>query len=224
MLKKENIEALLKIDTENNLDNRYLRILSCDNPIKELYVFHLNDVKREYKNMSKEFENKLLFCIYKFNLDLHSYLNGTKAKINTVNCAFKLDNYIVQKAMFEIFEFYSLLESTFNKNRFHEEILDELYSYKISNYIAILQFLNLVDINNDICNSKILSRFHNIKEEIDNYYDDKMNQLILINEFNEHLKYFSKQIEFIKQYKLLEAEDFLIYILLFDIKHNKKTD
>lgn len=223
MLKKENIDTLLKINTENN-DNRYLRIMSCDNPIKQLYVFYLNDIKREFKNeLDNKFDSQILMCTYKFYSTLYEYLNDNTKSINVTNCCFKIDNNIIQNAMTEIFNFHTLLAAIFSKGTFHEEIANELFSYKISNYIVILQFLNLVDINNCTNSSKILSRFYNIKEQLNNYYDDKMDRLILIKEINEHTKYFSKQIAFIREYNLLKAEDFLLYILLFDIKHNKNT-
>ena len=49
MLTKQRIEALLKLNTQNNKDTIALRIMSCSNPIKELYVYELSTIKKEYE-------------------------------------------------------------------------------------------------------------------------------------------------------------------------------
>ena len=75
MLAKESIEALLKIDTQNPNDNRLLRIMSCNNPIKDLYVYHLGDIKEEFNQDVRSFEGQIALCIYKFDMDIYNYLN-----------------------------------------------------------------------------------------------------------------------------------------------------
>ena len=74
MLTKEKIEALLKIDTQNKTDTRAIRIMSCDNPIKDLFVYDLNSIREEFNENPSGFESQLALCIYKYDKELNLYL------------------------------------------------------------------------------------------------------------------------------------------------------
>ncbi len=225
MLSKENIEALLKIDTQNSTDNRYIRIMSCDNPVKELFVYHLQEVNQEFdvpNGTLYPFEIEIALCILKYDKDLHAYLNGDLTVEYGNKCpTIVLSQQMIERAIDEIFDFYTLVSevATGNGTLSHEH-LDLILTYKIPNYIAILQLCGIVDLSEGLSRSKFLDRFLNIKDQVANYRDNRMKKETFLKEFREHLDYLSKQKKIIEEYNMKE-EDFLVYSILFDIRHYK---
>lgn len=221
MLSRENIEELLKIDTENKTDNRCLRIMSCHNPVKDLYVFDLNAIHKELGCYPKHFEEKIALCIYRYDKYIHDYLNGETDELLTMSPTTILSKEIIENALRELTEFYSLLTTALLEecNPMHE-VIEKLYSYKMPNYIAVLQHSGLVDVNEDIYRSKILDRFHNIKAQTINYRNERMDKTLLLKELKAHVEFFSKQLNLINEYKMYD-EDFLVFTIMFDIRHFK---
>ncbi len=222
MLTKEIIKALLEIDTENTSDNRILRILSCDTPIKDVFLYHYCEVKKEFNQDPKNLDDRLILCILKFNTDLYRFLIGEKSEIYTKNCAIKLDKDIIQNALNELYKLYYLLKKVAIYNDYSLNTLTELENLKISNYIAILQICGIVNIDENIYRSKLLSRFFNIKEQVKNYLDEKMIKTILSKEFSSHFKYISRQVQLLEKYNIAN-EDFIIFTIIFDIRHYKNS-
>ncbi len=221
MLSRENIETLLKIDTENKTDNRCLRILSCHTPVKDFYVFRLKEVMQGLDFYPKQLEEQIALCIQKYNKDMHDYLNGDDSKLLTMSHTTKLNKDIITQAIVELKDFYSLLTLVIIEEcESRDAIIEELYSYKMPNYIAILQHCGLVDVNEDVYRSKILDRFHNIKAQAINYRNERMDKKVLLKEIKSHVEFFSKQLDLIEKYNMYD-EDFLIFTIMFDIRHFK---
>lgn len=220
MLTKERIEALLKINTKNKQDCRAIRIMSCDNPIKELFIYELGNIKNEFNEYPTEFEKQLALCIYKFDKELNLYLNKKPNNINIKNSALILNSELIKRAISELNELHYLLSNVVENNVFNSDILYDILNFKPNNYIAILQICGLVDISNDIFRSKILSRILNIKEQIVNYKNGRMKKEKLIYEFEFQLQYISSQLYTIENTNMYE-EDFLIYVIMFDIRPYK---
>ena len=220
MLKEETIQALLKVDTKNPNDNRMLRIMSCSNPIKDLYVYHLSEVRESLNKYPNKFEDMLVLCIYKFDCDVYDYLEGNRPDIYTKTCAVKLDKELIKGAVNELYMLFSLIAEAISSGVIDHKTVCDIAEYKMPNYIAILQLCGLIDINDDVYRSKILSRFHNIKDEIISYRDMRMDKDKLLEEFRHHLEFFSEQLDYIKKYNMY-GEDFLVYTIMFDIRHYK---
>lgn len=224
MLNIEVIKALMKIDTENPKDNRSLRIMSCDNPIKDNYVYYLSDIRDFFQLDSipvKSFEDTLALCILKYNMDVRDYLNGTlEGELNTKCSTCTLSKEIIQQAIKEVVGFYELVGRIAEQELVSSTEITEVMQYKLPCYTAILQICGLVDISEDAYRSKFLDRFINIKDQVTNYKDGRMDRAAFNSEFKAHLKYLSKQIGIIKDYNMYE-EDFLVYTIMFDIRHYK---
>ena len=220
MLTKEKIKALLKIDTQNKNDTRTIRIMSCDNPVKDNFVYYLNSIRKEFGEEPKGFEEQLVLCIYKYDKDLNLFLNGKINSINVKASTINLTKDLIQNAIKELNDFCLLLGKIAYKDDFSSQTLYDIIHFKLNNYIAILQLCGLLDISDDIYRSKTLARILNAKNQAENYKDGKMNSSLLVVEYIEHIAYFKSQFKIINEYKLYE-EDFLIYVIMFDIRHYK---
>lgn len=221
MLSYERIFELLQIDTQHD-DSRALRIMSCENPIKDLYVYELAQIKRKYNVSTNDFISTLATCIKAYNEEVATYLQNPNFSIHSENSAIHLSNELIQNAIAELFSVITLLKAIVLYDDYSYPLLRELQHVKIDNYIAILQICGLVDMNNNQFRSKNLSRIQNIKEQVSNYCDQKMPQEKLAEEFNSHLDYFTEQAELIET---MQGEDFLIYVIMFDTrryKYNRK--
>lgn len=217
MLTEETIEALLKIKTHHASNTRSLRIMSCDNPIKELFVYDLKEIREEFNENPEGFEKQLALCIYKFDRELNLYLNNMPNHTNIKATATQLSLAIIQNAINEI----TALRDLIVKSIMEPSNMD-LVNYNPVNYIALLQMCGLVDISNNVYRSKLLSRIINMKQQVRNYNDDKMRRATFAEEFRSHLEYVSYQLDIINTNKMYN-EDFLVYIIMFDIRHYKKN-
>lgn len=222
MLTKERIEALLKINTQNNKDNIALQIMSCSNPIKELYVYELSTIKKEYEEKQVDFDKLLTLCILKFNKELSLYLNNKQNNLKLHDKFIHLDTEIIRTAKIELKKLYFLLQHIISQNDFSSQTINKALNLELDNYIAILQLCGLVNISNNVFKSKLLSIFLNIKEELNNYVDGRMNFSRLLVSLREYENYIFYQINLIDNY-FSSDEDFLVYIIMFDTKHISNT-
>ena len=220
MLTRDKIEALLKINTNNKKDSRYLRIMSCDNPIKELYIYHLPRIKDEFNENPKGFDEQIELCIFKFISDVHSYLNGEDVEINFKSCAVSLNRQLLTNALKELFDLYHLITDVYEKNDYTFDELHAISSFRFPNYIAVLQLCGIIDINEDVYRSKLLARLLNIKDQVRNYRENRMNLDILKSEFSSHVDFLTEHVDRIREYDISE-EDFPAYLIMFDIRHYK---
>lgn len=70
MLNKEVINELLNIKTSNTSNDRFLKIMQCNNPIKTNYIFHLKEIKKYFNLSNTSFEENIIYSIYKYDIDL----------------------------------------------------------------------------------------------------------------------------------------------------------
>lgn len=222
MLTKETIEALLENNMQNNKDTIALQIMSCSNPIKELYVYELSTIKKEYEEKKVDFDKLLALCILKFNKELTLYLNNKQNVLKLHDNFIHLNTKIIKNAKLELKNLHLLLKHIINTQDFSSKTINSLLEFKLDNYIALLQLCGLVNISDNIFKSKILSIFLNIKEEFNNYNDGRMNFSRLIVNLIEYENYISSQINLIDNYFLYD-EDFLVYIIMFDTKQISNT-
>lgn len=221
MLSYERIFELLQIDTQHD-DSRALRIMSCENPIKDLYVYELAQIKRKYDISTSDFVYTLATCIKEYNEEVALHLKDQTKPVHSENKTINLTEELIDGAIADIYNIYTVLNAIVLCNDYSFPLLRELQHIKVDNFIAILQVCGLVDLNNNQFRSKLLSRIQNIKEQVSNYCDEKMPQEKLVEEFTSHLDYFTQQKQMIDQ---MQGEDFLVYVIMFDTrryKHNRK--
>ena len=153
-------------------------------------------------------------------MDIYNYLNNDGEDIHTRHCAVKLSKKIITDAINELLNFYALLVKAILNDIPNCALINDIYSFKMPNYIAILQLCGLVDISEDIYRSKILDRFHNIKDQAYSYKNERIAQKVLLEEFKSHIEFFASQLDIIKKNNMYD-EDFLVYVIMFDIRHYK---
>lgn len=222
MLTKEKIEALLKIDTQNKTDTRAIRIMSCDNPIKDLFVYDLNSIREEFNENPKGFESQLALCIYKYDKELNLYLNGQIESVNVKAPTITLKKQMIQNSIKEFCNFYALLKKVADDSDYSYQTLYDIIHFRLDNYTSILQLCGLINISDNEFRSKFLSRVINVKIQTENFKDGKMSPIIFANEYAEHIDYIGSQLKLINDYELYD-EDFLIYVIMFDIRHYKRN-
>lgn len=220
MLTKEKIEALLKIDTQNLNDTRLMRIMSCDTPVKDLFVYDLGKIKKELGVNPQKFDEQLVLCIYKYDLELNNYLEGNTDYINVKSSAIKLDKDLLSNSLREIYDFYDLVLKVAHEKDLSYDTLYKIAHFSFDSYTQVLQLCGLINISENIFRSKLLARILNAKEQVKNYKEDRMPYTTLEEEFIKHAIYLSSQINLIKENNLFD-EDFIIYIIMFDIRHYK---
>lgn len=225
MLTNEKIEALLKIDTQNPNDTRLLRIMSCDTPIKDIFVYDLSKIKKEFGVNPQKFDSQLALCIYKYDSELKDYLEGNTDYINVKSSVIKLTKELISNSIEEIYGFYDLVQNVANQKDLSYDTLYKIVHFNFESYTQILQLCGLVNISDNIFRSKLLARILNAKEQVKNYKEDRMPYTTLEEEFIKHADYLSSQVKLIEENNLTQ-EDFLIYVIVFDIrhfKHNRKN-
>ncbi len=220
MLTNEKIEALLKIDTQNPNDTRLLRIMSCDTPIKDIFVYDLSKIKKEFGVNPQKFDSQLALCIYKYDLELKDYLEGNTDYINVKSSVIKLTKELISNSIEEIYGFYNLVQNVANQKDLSYDTLYKIVHFNFESYTQILQLCGLVNISDNIFRSKLLARILNAKEQVKNYKEDRMPYTTLEEEFIKHADYLSSQVKLIEENNLTQ-EDFLIYVIVFDIRHYK---
>lgn len=220
MLTNEKIEALLKIDTQNPSDTRLLRIMSCDTPVKDIFVYDLSKIKKEFGVDPQKFDTQLALCIYKYDLELKNYLEGNSDYINVKSSVIKLTKELISNSIKEIHDFYDLIQKVAVQEDLSYDTLYKILHFSFESYIQLLQLCGLINISDNIFRSKLLARVLNAKEQVKNYKEDRMPYTTLEEEFIKHAEYLSSQFRLIEENNLTQ-EDFLIYIILFDIRHYK---
>ncbi len=220
MLTNEKIEALLKIDTQNPSDTRLLRIMSCDTPVKDIFVYDLSKIKKEFGVNPQKFDTQLALCIYKYDLELKNYLEGNSDYINVKSSVIKLTKELISNSIKEIHDFYDLIQKVAVQEDLSYDTLYKILHFSFESYIQLLQLCGLINISDNIFRSKLLARVLNAKEQVKNYKEDRMPYTTLEEEFIKHAEYLSSQFRLIEENNLTQ-EDFLIYIILFDIRHYK---
>ncbi len=216
MINEKIIEELFNIPTNNVTDNRYLRIMLCDNPIKYIYVFYLKSIKNYFNLKETCFEKNIIYCTYKYDIDLNYKLKNNSIVEN--DTSIKISTNIINNAIHEIKEINFLLNQEYITN----ELIEKILKCNLRNYIKILKFCSIIDTNKNICHSKILSRISNLKKQLISYLNKNLSIELLAKEFGIQKYYINNYLNTMQKYNLYN-EDFIIYTILFDIKHTKNN-
>lgn len=217
MLTKQRINSLLEVNTNNKENSKILRIMSCDNPVKDLYLYELKNIKREFDEKPQKIDDQISLCIFKFYMELKLYLEGKPSSLTLKNLNITLDSHLIDNAIEEIYKLYYLIDVVLNRKDFYDNTFNKLLSFQMDNYISILQLFGLINISNNIYNSKMLSILLTLKEIVKNYKHGKITKKVFTNELTLCFNYLSTQLDILK-HNFLYKEDFLIYIIIFDIR------
>lgn len=213
MISKEIIEELINIKTNNTSNDRFLKIMRCNNPIKINYIFHLKEIKKYFNLSDTNFEENVIYSIYKYDIDLNYNL-----KINNLikNSDIELNLNTIKLAINEIVNFHNIL----SLNNITYKI-NAILNYKLKYYIYILKFCNILNIYENTNYSKIYHRIFNLKDNCISYLKNKISIDKLKNEVKIQYEFFGNYLYILNRYNLYN-EDFIIYTILFDIKSNKQ--
>lgn len=222
MLKNEDIQAILKVKTATPNVSRAQKIMYCDNTVKELFIYNISDVIKEVGIKPQSFDEQIEICLIVFNKRMHSYFNNEDVNLKFFNPIIKLNLNILRDAELELRTLSRMLKDSNDGQMINYEMIKEIRAYNISNYIAILEVLGIVDVNNCVYCSKILARLLNIKEQIDHFMVKKMDITLLISELKSHNEFFYEQVAYIDKFKLY-GQDFILYPILFDMRKNKEN-
>ena len=213
MISIEIIKELLNIKTNNTSNDRFLKIMRCNNPIKINYIFHLKEIKKYFNLSDTDFEENIIYSVYKYNVDLnYSLKNNNLIKENDI----ELNLTTIKLAIDEIVKFYNIL----NLNNIPYKI-NAILNYKLEYYIYVLKFCNILNIYENTNYSKIYHRIFNLKSNCNSYLKNKISINKLKNEFEIQYSFFYNYLYILNNYNLYN-EDFIIYTILFDIKSNKQ--
>jgi len=219
MLSIEKINGLLNIPI-NCEDGRLMRLLSCDNSIKTLFVFHSSSLPA-----CKGLEERLKFCILRFT-EIVIYLLNSNGNVKrekllgiTSNMAILPTKEIIKNAMREIKDWYSFLEYIPNENDFYK-LYTSASSLSMINYTVLANFCGITDFCKNVNNSKTLRRFTNFQEQTLQVYKKNMTFEMYLSEVKNHKKYIEDLYQIYTEFELTEY-DFLTFILLFDIRKNR---
>ena len=155
MISIEIIKELLNIKTNNTSNDRFLKIMRCNNPIKINYIFHLKEIKKYFNLSDTDFEENIIYSVYKYNVDLnYSLKSNNLIKENDI----ELNLTTIKLAIDEIVNFYNIL----NLNNIPYKI-NAILNYKLEYYIYVLKFCNILNIYENTNYSKIYHRIFNLK-------------------------------------------------------------
>ncbi|MDO4282428.1 MAG: hypothetical protein Q4D02_02225 [Clostridia bacterium] len=218
MLTAEKIEGLLKVQI-NCEEGRLLRLMSCDNSIKSIFVYHSFD-----SSIPCRFDLRVKTAISIFN-DMVNYIlqnegNVDKSKIAEIDMNSILPTKeIIANAMIEIQNWYILLKEILEKCSL-SELYERATKLSMMNYIILANFCGITDFCKNINNSRMLRRFSNFQNQTNQLSRGSIPLGAYLNEVQNHKEYIESMYKIYAEFEL-EEEDFLQFMLLFDIRKNK---
>lgn len=216
MLTAEKLEVLLSEPTKTG-DTRLMRLMSCDNYIKYIFVY--------YKLNLTTFEARTKASILKFSSIVSNILLNegriTKDTIFGITSSTLLPtNEIITNAILELKNWYDTL-SYINSEKFDTlELEYKVNSLSLQNYIFLTNFCGITSLEKGTNNSKIVKRFMNFEEQTSNFLNGFFLTHSYFKEVLEHIKYLDDFYLLYQKYEI-SNEEFLCFILLFDIRKNK---
>ncbi len=216
MITIEKIDELLNVPIKCE-DGRFIRIMSCDNILKKILLFHSHELK-----LNGNFENQLKTVILRFSEMVHYILenpeNINRESLFGVNKFMVLPTKeIIQNSIFEIKDWYILLDDTLKDLSNLDFEIDNL---SMINYIVIANFCGISDFSRGINSSRLLRRFINFQNQTASFYRHDISTKIFLEEIKNHKEYIETMTKIYKGLDL-EPEDLLTFILLFDIRKNR---
>lgn len=218
MLTIEKIEQLLKVPVKCK-EGRLMRLMSCENFIKKIFIFHSFDLP-----CNGNFDTQIKYSILKFSqIENSILLNSGNIDKNYIsrftNLPFLPTINIVKNAILEIKTWYDTLNYILETNDFSkiEFIVNNL---SLENYIMLANFCGITDFSQNINCSRIIRRFSNFKELTKKFFNHNISKLIYLQETKNHKEYIESMYKIYQDFNLSEY-DFMTFILLFDIRKNR---
>lgn len=219
MLTAERLEGLLKVPMKCE-EGRMLRLMSCDNSIKNLFLYYQFDSSFIYCN----FDERVKACIYKFD-EMINYILENEGKVDRGKIA-EIDansilptKQIISNAILEIKNWHDALESILNgSNRIM--LYNVVNNLSMMNYIVLANFCGIADFCKNINNSRILRRFVNFQSQTEQLSRGCISFETYLSEVANHKAYIESMYNIYTDFDLAE-ENFLTFMLLFDIRKNR---
>ncbi len=218
MLNAKTLESLLNAPIKCD-EGRLMRLMSCDNPIKTIYIFHHYD-----SSVQGSFECKVKASILEFSKMVDYLLknegNVDRDRLIGVNkVAILPTRNIIKNALYEIANWIYLLKEILVSNDI-TTLYSDIYSLSMINYIVLTSFCGITDFSKNINNSRTLRRFINFQKESKQFIKGDIHIDAYLKEVANHKQFLEETFRTFFKYDLLE-EDFLAFILLFDIRKNR---
>lgn len=216
MITTQKIDELLNVPIKCE-DGRLIRLMSCDNILKKILLFHSHEL-----NLSGNFETQLKTVILRFSEMVH-YILENPGNVNRQNL-FGVNKFmvlptkeIIQNTILEIKAWNMLLDDTLKDLSNLDFEIDNL---SMINYIIIANFCGISDFSRGINSSRLLRRFINFQNQTSSFYRHDISTKLFLDEVKNHKEYLENMAKIYKESNL-ETEDLLTFILLFDIRKNR---
>lgn len=218
MLTIKKIEELLSVPIKCK-EGRLIRLMSCDNFIKNIFIYHSFDLPN-----NGNFDMQIKYSILKFSQIETSILdsgnNIDKSYISKfTNSLFLPTMEIVKNAILEIKSWYDTLNYILESNDF-SKIAILLNNLSLENYIILTNFCGITDFSQNINCSRFIRRFSNFQELTEKFLKHNISAHIYLQEVKNHKEYIESMYKIYKDFNLSEY-DFMTFILLFDIRKNR---
>ena len=218
MLTNQKIHEMMEIPIEKYPPGRFLRLMSWDNPVKNLYIFFPNE------DINTEGTSRIEYCIQIFYQDTLYLLQAQsidRQKLHAIKPTVILPTkQNVISAIQEISMFYHFLQNISKRNLSISEIVEQAKNLSLDNFILITNYCNITDFSKNINNSHMVRRFANFQKHTNHLFHDPSYMEIYLKEVENQLAYLNGLKAIYEQYEL-GIEDFITFVLLFDLRKNK---
>lgn len=218
MLTTEKLEGLLNVPMKCE-EGRLLRLMSCDNSIKSLFLYYQFDGLVYCK-----FDERVKASIYKFD-EMINYILENEGKVDKKRIleidtnAILPTKQIISNAILEIQNWYNALENILNCSK-RIMLYSLVNNLSMINYIILANFCGIADFCKSINNSRILRRFINFQSQTKQLSKGCISFETYLSEVANHKVYIENMYNIYTGFELTE-EDFLTFMLLFDIRKNR---
>lgn len=216
MLTKDQVKQLLTFLSSQE-DDKIIRLMSCDNPIKNMLVNNLLDLSSKPFVFLDRMEDYLVYFSSMTDYILKNEGNVDRSKLLGISNQVLLPTrQIIEQALLEVKAFHNCL-LYLQSERYFSHYYYEIRKLTFFHYSILTTFCGMTDLSKNINYSKLLGRFMNCQKQCEKVYHKNMLPKTYFIEINYHRKYLEDQI-LLFQSLGLKKEDIFIFMLLFDIK------
>lgn len=217
MLTNDQVKQILTL-LSSQKDDKIIRLMSCDNPIKNMFVNNLLDLSSKPFDFLERIEDYLVYFSSMTDYILKNERSIDRSKLLGISNQVLLPTrQIVEQALLEIKAFHNCLIYLQSEQYFLHSYYHEIRKLTFFHYSILTTFCGMTDLSKDINYSKLLGRFLNFQKQCEKVYHKNMLPQNYLVEINYHRRYLEEQI-LLFQSLGLKKDDIFIFMLLFDIK------
>ena len=216
MLTNDQAKQLLTL-LSSQTDDKVIRLMSCDNPIKNMFVNNLLDLSSKPFDFLDRIEDYLIYFSSMTDYILKNKGNIDRSQLLGISNQVLLPTrQIVEQALLEIRAFHNCL-IYLQSERYFSQYYHEIRKLSFFHYSILTTFCGMTDLSKNVNHSKLLSHFMNFQKQCEKVYHKNMLLQNYLVEINYHRKYLDDQIALFQSLGL-KKDDIFIFMLLFDIK------